>query len=82
MVEAAHIEPYKLVEDAMVRASVLAHQRRSLTTCIQAAGESKHSMVRSLIEEYTAKGSIAEEKRDIMSAAAMSYLGKDAPRLS
>ncbi|EPS93960.1 hypothetical protein FOMPIDRAFT_1170095 [Fomitopsis schrenkii] len=56
MVEAAHTEPYKLVEDAM------------------AAGENKYSMVRSLIEEYTAKGTLVEEKRDIMSGAAMSYL--------
>lgn len=39
-------------------------------------------MVRSLIEEYTAKGTLVEEKRDIMSGAAMSYLGEDAPRLS
>ncbi|KAH9834641.1 cytochrome P450 [Rhodofomes roseus] len=41
---------------------------------LMAAGDEKPSMVRSLIEEYASKGTLATEKQDIMSAGAITYV--------
>ncbi|KAH9917085.1 cytochrome P450 monooxygenase [Fomitopsis serialis] len=40
-----------------------------------AAGDEKPSLVRNLIDEYKHKATLAEERRDIMSAGAVSYIG-------
>ena len=39
------------------------------------AGDDKSSMVRSLIEEYSRRDMLEEEKPDIQNAAAISFLG-------
>ncbi|KZT69384.1 cytochrome P450 [Daedalea quercina L-15889] len=59
------------------RPGVLAAHKEpyALVANAMAAGESKPSMVRSLIEEYASKDTLAQERWDIMSASAMSYLG-------
>ncbi|KAH9917082.1 cytochrome P450 monooxygenase [Fomitopsis serialis] len=41
---------------------------------LMAAGEDKPSLVKSLIEEYTSKGTLATERQDIMSIGAISYV--------
>ncbi|TFY60467.1 hypothetical protein EVJ58_g5135 [Rhodofomes roseus] len=41
---------------------------------LMVAGDEKPSMVRSLIEEYASKGTLATEKQDIMSVGAITYV--------
>ncbi|KAH9917083.1 cytochrome P450 monooxygenase [Fomitopsis serialis] len=62
---------------AKTKAAVqLAHTKPyELVERLMASGDEKPSLVRSLIEQCTAKGTLAEERYDIMNVGAITYVG-------
>ena len=59
--------------DAVVKAK--AENPDPMAAIRKAAGGDKTCMVRALIEEYSRRGMLEEEKSDIQNAAAISFLG-------